>query len=349
MTGGGPVAVSIAGGSGYTGGELLRLLLVHPRASVRQVTSERLFGRGVTKAHPNLRRRTDLGFSRLADLEGCDVLFCCLPHGEAMERMATFRERAPRIIDLSADFRLRDPAVFARVYGRPHLHPELLGEFVYGIPELHRDRMRSARYVSSAGCNATATILGLAPVVRCGLAAPGRTVVEIKVGSSEGGNRSSDASHHPERAGCVRSFMPVGHRHTAEVEQELGLAPGGIHLSVTAVEMVRGVLATSQVFLTRAVAEKDVWKVYREAYGREPFMRIVKERDSIYRYPEPKLLAGTNYCDVGFELDPDTGRLVVISAIDNLMKGAAGQAVQAFNIMHGFEETTALEFPGLHP
>ncbi|NNF44666.1 MAG: N-acetyl-gamma-glutamyl-phosphate reductase [Phycisphaerales bacterium] len=345
-----PVTVSIVGASGYAGGELLRLLLAHPHATIAQATSERLFGRSVTKAHPNLRKKTTLAFTRLGDLEPCDLLFTCLPHGDTMEHMPRFRDLAPRVIDLSADFRLNDPAAYERWYGRPHTHPEWLGEFVYGIPELHRTEMKDARYVSSAGCNATATILGLYPLFRAGVARPDATVVEVKVGSSEGGNRSTDASHHPERAGCVRSFMPVRHRHAAEMIQELGFGREiEIHFSATSIEMVRGVLATAHVFLEKPLAEKDIWKIYRGAYGTEPFVRIVKERDSLYRYPEPKLVAGTNHCDVGFELDADSGRLVVMSAIDNLMKGAAGQALQAFNLMHGFDETTGLEFAGLHP
>ena len=347
-------AVSIVGGSGYAGGELLRLLLDHPHATVAQVTSERLAGRGVAKAHPNLRKRTSLAFCRIADLEPCDVLFTGLPHGEAMKRMPAFRAIAPRIVDLSADYRLDDAAAYERWYGGPHADPEGLGAFVYGIPELYRERMRGATHVSSAGCNATAVILALHPLYAAGLAEPDRTVAEVKVGSSEGGNRAGEASHHPERVGCVRSFMPTNHRHTAEIVQELGRASGrgepiDVHLSATSIEMVRGVLATCHVFLREDLDEKAIWKVYREAYGAEPFIRIVKERDGVHRYPEPKLLAGTNYCDVGFQRADGSRRLVVISAIDNLMKGAAGQAVQAFNIMHGFDETTGLEFSGLHP
>lgn len=343
----GTVSVSIVGASGYAGGDLLRLLLAHPHAEIRQATSERLVGRGVAKAHPNLRKRTALAFSRLADVEPCDVLFTCLPHGEAMTHMETFRATAPRVIDLSADFRLNAADRYQKWYGREHTHPELLTDFVYGIPELHRDEMRSAKAISSAGCNATATILALWPLYREGVVDSGRTVVEVKVGSSEAGNRATDASHHPERTGCVRSFMPTGHRHAAEIEQELGDA--AVHFSATSIEMVRGVLATCHVFLDRDLAEKDIWKLYRTAYGDEPFVRIVKERDGLYRFPEPKLVAGTNYCDIGFQLDPATRRLVVIAAIDNLMKGAAGQAVQAFNIMHGFDETSGLDFAGLHP
>jgi N-acetyl-gamma-glutamyl-phosphate/LysW-gamma-L-alpha-aminoadipyl-6-phosphate reductase len=344
------VSVSIVGASGYTGGELLRLLHTHPRVEIRQATSERLFGKRVSRAHPNLRKRTELSFSRLDDLSQCDVLFTCLPHGETMGRMAGFMDRAERLIDLSADFRLNDEATYQRWYGRKHEYPELMKKFVYGIPELHREEMREAKYVSSAGCNATVTLLALHPLYREGLVDTERTVVEVKVGSSEAGNKSNESSHHPERSGSVRSFKPSGHRHTAEIEQELGLAPPArVHFSVTAIEMVRGALATCHVFLKKDLAEKDIWRVYRKWYGDEPFIRIVKERDGIYRLPEPKLLAGTNYCDVGFAREEGTKRLVVISAIDNLGKGAAGQAVQAFNIMHDFEETAGLEFSGLHP
>jgi N-acetyl-gamma-glutamyl-phosphate/LysW-gamma-L-alpha-aminoadipyl-6-phosphate reductase len=210
--------------------------------------------------------------------------------------------------------------------------------------------MREADLVSSAGCNATVTILGLYPFYKHGLVEPDRTVVEVKVGSSEGGNAPSASSHHPERSGAVRSFMPAGHRHTGEVIQELSFgAPVQVHISVTSIEMVRGALATSHVFMKERLDDKDIWKVFRQTYGAEPFIRIVKEADGTHRFPEPKWLAGTNYCDIGFQRDEKSNRLVIISAIDNLMKGAAGQAMQAFNIMHGFNETEGLEFPGLHP
>ena len=339
------IRVSIVGASGYTGGELLRLLLFHRDVQLRQVTSERLAGKFVHNAHPNLRAATRLKFSSASELEPCDVLFLCLPHGQSMARIDEFRAFAGRIVDLSADFRLRDPAGYVRWYGREHPRPELLGAFVYGVPELHRDALVDADLVACAGCNATATILALRPFCRRGLAES--AVIEVKAGSSEGGNASSDASHHPERSGAVRSYKPSGHRHVAEMIQELGCGP--VHFSATSIEMVRGILATCHVFLGRDVSEKDVWKMLREDYAAEPFVRIVKERSGIHRYPEPKLVSGTNYCDIGFERDPESNRLVVISAIDNLMKGAAGQAVQAFNVMHGLDETIGLEFPGLHP
>ena len=223
-------------------------------------------------------------------------------------------------------------------------------DFVYGVPELHREEIRGASFVTGAGCNATATILGVYPFFKQGLVDRDRTVVEVKVGSSEGGNAASDASHHPERSGAVRSFMPTLHRHCAEIYQELAFGePIRVYFSATSIEMVRGVLATAHLFLREPLEEKDVWKIYRQAYGNEPFIRIVKEADGIYRFPEPKLLSGTNYCDIGFQKEKGSDRLVVLSALDNLMKGASGQAVQAFNLMNGFEETLGLEFPGLHP
>ncbi len=341
--------VSIVGASGYTGGELVRLLARHPRVALAQLTSERHAGRPVTERHPNLRRVVDLTFCPAAELEPCDALFLCLPHGRAMDAIDRYAALAPRLIDLSADFRLRDAAAYPTWYGRPHSRPELLPRFVYGIPELHRDAMREAAWVSSAGCNATAVILALWPLFARGVVQRDRTVVEAKVGSSEGGAQATDATHHPERSGVVRSYRPTGHRHTAEMVQELGGQGVTVHFSATAVEMVRGVLATCQVFLTDDLDERAVWRLYREAYGAEPFIRLVKSREGVHRYPEPKLLSGSNYCDIGFERDASSNRLVVMSAIDNLMKGAAGQAVQAFNLMHRLDETVGLEFPGLHP
>jgi N-acetyl-gamma-glutamyl-phosphate/LysW-gamma-L-alpha-aminoadipyl-6-phosphate reductase len=342
------LCVSIIGGSGYVGGELLRLLLFHPHVQVAQVTSERLAGRPVAGAHPNLRGRTALQFVSAAHLAPCDVLFLALPHGEAARRIEQFAALAPRIIDCSADFRLRDPAAYARWYGEPHPAPGWLERFVYGLPELERAAIRGASYVSGVGCNATAANLALLPLARAGLIGDeDDVVIEVKVGSSEGGAQPSESSHHPERSGAVRSFAPVGHRHTAEIAQALGLRR--VHLSITSVELVRGALATAHAFPRQPLTEKALWRAYRAAYGAEPFVRIVRERQGVYRLPEPKILAGSNYADVGFALDEASGRVVSICALDNLMKGAAGTAVQCMNLMCGFEETAGLEFPGLHP
>ncbi len=340
--------VSIIGGSGYAGGELIRLLLRHPQVEIAQVTSESHVGEYVYQVHPNLRKQTTLQFTSLDQVKERDVLFVALPHGETQKRIAHFASLAPKVIDLSADFRLRDPACYARWYHEPHAAPEWLSKFIYGLPELHRDEMKSAHYISGVGCNATASIFALLPLHRAQLLDETKPIiVDIKVGSSEGGNAPSLSSHHPERSGSVRSFAPTGHRHTAEVIQELGLA--NVHLSITSVELVRGVLATAHVWLRDGTAEKDLWKAYRAFAKDEPFVRIVKDKTGIHRYPDPKILAGTNFVDIGFELEEGTGRAVSIAALDNLMKGAAGSALQAMNLMCGFEETTALEFAGLHP
>lgn len=339
------IRASIVGASGYAGGELLRLLLAHPEVEVAQVTSRSKTGKYVHQVHPNLRGRSALRFTTPDALEPCDVLFLALPHGEAAGAIERYAGLAERIVDLSSDFRLRDAATYERWYGRPHAAPAWLGRFVYGLPETRREELRDARFASGVGCNATAAMLALLPLARGG--AIERAVVDLKVGSSEGGNAASEASHHPERSGCVRSFAPAGHRHQAEVLQELGELE--LHFSVTSIEMVRGVLCTAHVFLHEPMDERDLWRLYREHYASEPFVRIVKERQGIWRYPEPKLLAGTNLADVSFEVEEGTRRVVALSAIDNLGKGAAGSALQAMNLMCGFDETLGLDFTGLHP
>ncbi|NLG27036.1 MAG: N-acetyl-gamma-glutamyl-phosphate reductase, partial [Chloroflexi bacterium] len=300
-------------------------------------------------------------FVSAADLEPCDVLFVALPHGEAMKRIEALSKLTPRLIDLSADFRLRDPQAYVDWYDHEHGAPAWLPRFAYGLPELNREAIRAASYVSGVGCNATATNLAIWPLFRAGLADRSRgVIVEVKAGSSEAGAEPGPSSHHPDRSHVVRSFAPTGHRHTAEVVQALAMtAPDPtssvvpVHMSVTSVELVRGVLATAHVFvrpeLVGQVALKDLWRAYREAYGAEPFVRLVREQQGVYRYPEPKILAGSNYADVGFDLDAKTGRVVAIAAIDNLMKGAAGSALQCMNLMCGLEETAGLGFPGLHP
>ncbi len=339
------VTVSIAGGSGYAGGELLRLLLDHPLVEVAQITSQRHSGRFVHGVHPNLRGRTTLKFCELGDLAPCDILFLALPHGQTAAAIADYAELGGRIIDLSADFRLRDADLYEKTYGKRHPSPAWLGRFVYGLPELYRAEIADATCASGVGCNATAVNLALLPLAANGLIE--RAVVDLKVGSSEGGNAPSAASHHPERSGSLRSFAPAGHRHEAEVHQALG--DFALYFSATAVEMVRGVLCTAHVFLKQALSEKEIWGLYRAAYQEEPFVRLVKERRGIYRYPEPKILSGSNYCDVGFVREEGSERLVVISALDNLMKGAAGSSVQTMNVMMGWQETMGLGFPGLHP
>jgi N-acetyl-gamma-glutamyl-phosphate/LysW-gamma-L-alpha-aminoadipyl-6-phosphate reductase len=347
--------VSIVGGSGYTGGELLRLLLRHPDARIAQVTSSRQAGLPVTTMHPNLRRATDLRFTHPDELGPCDVLFTAVPHGSSMDNMDRWTGMAGKVVDLSADFRLRDPADYPRWYGREHRAPHLLDRFVYGIPELHREDLRNADMAAGPGCLATATILGLYPLVKAELIDPANLVVDVKVGSSAAGVDASPSSHHPDRSRVVRMYAGTGHRHTAEVQQELAMGgdPPGVSFTAHAIEMVRGVTATCHAFIREdlegTVADKDIWKAYRGQYGDEPFVRVVKEKRGVFRYPEPKILAGSNFCDVGFERDQTSRHVVVVSAIDNLMKGAAGTAVQCMNLMCDLPETTGLEALGLHP
>ncbi len=340
--------VSIIGGSGYTGGELLRLLIAHPEVEISQVTSRSHLGDYVYQVHPNLRKRTALKFTDPETIEPCDMLFLALPHGESQHKIGEYAGLAPRIIDLSADFRLHSPEVYQRWYGAPHAAPDWLRRFVYGLPELHRQEMQTAHYISGVGCNATATILALLPLVKAGLLDEGdKIIVEIKVGSSEGGAEGNPGTHHPERSGVIRTFSAFGHRHTGEVIQELGLSQ--VTLTMTSVDLVRGALATAHGRVKTGVTLKDLWKAYRECAAENPFIRVVREQRGVYRVPEPKILTGSNYADLGFELDAETGHVISICAIDNLMKGASGSAVQSMNLMLGLDETLGLEFPGLHP
>jgi N-acetyl-gamma-glutamyl-phosphate/LysW-gamma-L-alpha-aminoadipyl-6-phosphate reductase len=342
------IRASIIGGSGYTGGELLRLLLSHPEIEVVQATSRQNLGVYVYQVHPNLRKQTDLKFSDPEEPLPTDVLFLALPHGEAQTRIERYSQQATHIIDLSADFRLRDPEDYRRWYGAPHAAPEWLPKFVYGLPELHREELGDARYVSGVGCNATAGILALLPLVRAGLLEESQQIIlEIKVGSSESGATGNPGSHHPERSGVIRTFSAFGHRHTAEIIQELGLENPS--LTMTSVDLVRGALASAHGQVKPEVTSKDLWVAYRGLAAENPFLRVVKERRGVYRAPEPKILAGSNFADIGFDLDGENLHVVSLCAIDNLMKGASGTAVQCMNLMLGFEESLGLEFPGLHP
>jgi N-acetyl-gamma-glutamyl-phosphate/LysW-gamma-L-alpha-aminoadipyl-6-phosphate reductase len=253
---------------------------------------------------------------------------------------------------MSADFRLKKPADYETYYGWKHGHPEMLKDAVYGLPELHREEIKTAKLVACPGCEATAAILGLAPLVKAGFIDEDKIVVDLKVGSSGGGSKPSPASHHPERSSGVRPYKVVGHRHIAEVEQELDALSGEqLKISFTphAVNMVRGILATIHTFPKQKLENKDLWRVFRGMYGNEPFIRLVKYQKGPYQLPDPKVTLGTNYCDVGFEIDDHANRLLVFSALDNMCKGASGQGVQCMNILMGFDETTGLKSTGFHP
>ena len=340
------IQAGIVGGSGYTGGELLRLLHFHPSVEVTQVTSRENAGRYVHTVHPTLRDVSRLKFIHPDALSACDLLFLALPHKTVARNIAQYASLAPKLIDLSADFRLDTPAAYEQWYGEGHPAPAWLPRFVYGLPEFKREQLRGANYVSGVGCNATAVNLALAPLAEAG--ALESAMIEIKVGSSEGGNTSNAGSHHPVRSGAVRSYKATGHRHMAEVQQLLGDAIP-IHFAVTAIEMVRGVHLLAHCYLRESVSERDIWRLYRGRYRSEPFVRLVSGKVGLHRLPEPRVVAGSNYCDIGFELDADGKHLVVVAALDNLVKGAAGSAVQSMNLMLEIAETAGLAFPGIYP
>ncbi len=347
--------IGIIGGSGYVGGELLRLLLMHPHVEVTMVTSRQVVGEYVFNSHPNLRGLTQQKFvpMDIAELQkNCDLVFTATPHGGSVNMVPKLLEAGLKVIDMSADFRLKDAHAYEKWYGWKHANPETLKEAVYGLPELHRDEIKKTRLVACPGCMATATTLALVPFVKAGLIEKNHIVADLKVGSSGGGSKPTVASHHPERFGGVRPYKAVGHRHIAEVEQELNALTTGpvtVSFSPHAVNMVRGILATVHTFPTQPITNKDIWKALRGTYEGEPFIRFVKYLKGCYQLPDPKVTQGTNYCDIGFEIDEHANRLLLFSAIDNMVKGASGQGVQCLNIMMGIDETTGLKSTGFHP
>jgi len=347
--------IGIIGGSGYVGSELLRLLLLHPQAEVTMVTSRQSAGEFIFNVHPNLRGLTQLKFvpQDMAELQkNCDLIFTATPHGGSVNLVPKLLEAGLKVIDMSADFRLKKPADYETYYGWKHAHPEMLKDAAYGLPELHREEIKTAKFIACPGCMATSAILGLAPIVKAGLVDNGKIVVDLKVGSSGGGSKPTLAAHHPERFSGVRPYQVVGHRHIAEVEQELNaLTIEQVKISFTphAVNMVRGIMATIHAFPKQKLENKDLWKALRGMYGSEPFIRLVKYQKGLHQLPDPKVTMGTNYCDVGFEIDEHANQLLIFSAIDNMTKGAAGQAVQCMNIQMGIDETTGLRSTGFHP
>ncbi|MBS7606781.1 MAG: N-acetyl-gamma-glutamyl-phosphate reductase [Candidatus Bathyarchaeia archaeon] len=347
--------VGIFGASGYVGGELLRLLLAHPRVEVTAATSNTYAGEYVHRVHPNLKGQTTLKFikSDPAKVMGlCDILFVATSHGVSSTFIPQLLESGLKVIDTSADFRLKNPENYVKWYGWSHKCPELLEKAVYGLPELHRKEIKDAQLVAVPGCMAAAGILALAPIVRSNKVERDRIVIDFKVGSSGAGAKPSLSTHHSEHYSVVRPYKPVGHRHTAEIEQELSLLCGErvrVSMSAHAVNMVRGILSTCHVFLREPVTSIEVWRTYREFYANEPFIRFMRDVKGVFRYPDPKIVVGSNYCDIGFEIDEYTNRLVILSAIDNLMKGAAGTAVQDMNIMCGWDEGEGLRYSALHP
>ncbi len=347
--------IGIIGGTGYVGGELLRLLLLHPQVEVTMVTSRQTIGEYIFSIHPNLRELTQLKFvpMNIAELQkNCELIFTATPHGGSVNLVPKLLKAGLKVIDMSADFRLKNPADYETWYGWKHTHPELLKEAAYGMPEFHREEIRSARLVACPGCMASAAIFALIPIVKAGLVDTKHLVADLKVGSSGSGSKPTVASHHPERFGGVRPYKVTMHRHISEVEQELNAfstEPIKISFTPHAVNMIRGILATIHAFPKRPLTNKDVWNALRSTYAGEPFIRFVKYIKGRYRLPDPKITQGTNYCDIGFEIDKHANRLIMFSAIDNMVKGASGQGVQCLNIMMGIDETTGLKSTGFHP
>jgi [amino group carrier protein]-6-phospho-L-2-aminoadipate/5-phospho-L-glutamate reductase len=348
---------AVLAGSGYIGGELLRLLLQHPEVEVTAATSRKYDGEYLFRAHPNLRGVTELKFTRY-DLskvtESADVIFAALPHGESVRYIPDLAKTGLKIIDLSADFRLKDPAQYQRWYGYDHPAPDLLAKFVLAVPELNRERVKGASLVASPGCMAITSILALAPLfAQKSLSLDKeKVVVDAKIGSSGAGGKPSLATHFSERYNVVRPYKPAGHRHSAEIEQVLSDVSGGevkVAMSAHGVNMVRGILSTCHIFAGRKVEPVEIWKTYRAAYSGAYFVRLVRDKQGPFRLPDPKVVIGSNFCDVGFEIEERTGRIVTLSATDNLIKGAAGNAIQAMNLMLGLDEKTGLMYAPLHP
>lgn len=347
------VKVGVVGASGYVGGETLRLLVTHPKAEITMVTSRQHVGEYLHRVQPSLKGFTDLVFSemdydRVADQ--CDLVFTAVPHGTATEIVKALYDRGVKIIDLSADYRLHDQEGYDKWYGWEHPHPDYLPKSVYGVPELHRDAIRDAQLVSCPGCMAVTSMLALAPLVKNDIIDTDHIVVDSKIGSSGAGSGSGTA--HAMRAGVIRPYKPAKHRHTGEIEQELSEVAGRkirVSMSPHAVDVVRGILCTNHTFMTKDVGERDLWKMYRSAYGDERFVRLIRDKKGLYKFPDPKFLVGSNFCDIGFDVDEDNGRLVSLSASDNLMKGAAGSAIQNMNVMCGFDESEGLLHTPLTP
>ncbi|MCE7082347.1 N-acetyl-gamma-glutamyl-phosphate reductase [Streptomyces sp. ST2-7A] len=339
------IQAAVVGAAGYIGGELLRLLINHPGVELVAATSRTLRGRPVDTVHPNLRGRTRLTFSAEEQLDRCDVLFLATPHRETMRRMPDFLAKAGVVIDLSGDFRLRDTDVYEHYYGAPHEAHDLLPTFTRGIPEFDREQLRVADRISVPGCMANAGILALTPLAEGGLIR-GDIMVDARTGSSGSGAKAGSENLHAERSGALRVFAPTRHRHEAEISQA---TKHTVRMTATGVEAVRGVQLLCRVALGDGVDARVIRARYRAAYADEPFVRIVAAKRGMHRFPDAKILSGSNFCDIGFALDEGASTVTVIAALDNLVKGGAGNAVQCMNVRFGEPEHRGLEFTGLHP
>ncbi len=343
--------IAIVGSSGYTGGELYRLLLQHGKAEVTSVTSEKSAGKTITAIFPHLAGLTDLVCERLDPAviaKKADLIFLALPHVTAQEAAFRFHQLGKMVIDLSADYRLTDPAIYEKWYEHAHQYPELLKAAAYGLPELHREKIKKATLIANPGCYPTSAILGLAPLLKNQLVDLKSLVIDSKSGVSGAGRSASLAHHYPEVNEGLMAYKIGTHRHTPEIEQELSLladSPVTVSFTPHLIPMNRGILTTIYAGFIKQQDSGQLHALYETFYRGEPFVRVL----SPGLFPNVRNVRGSNFCDIGVYADVRTGRAVVVAAIDNLVKGAAGQAVQNMNIMTGMDETEGLKFAGLFP
>ena len=348
------VRVGVVGASGYTGGELLRILSIHPEVEVTIATSREFAGKPVSFVHVNLRRYySNLKFTNVSIDEltsKCDLVFINTPTGVSQKITPKLLESGLKIVDLSPDFRLKNPRDYEVWYGVKHEAVDLLSKAAYGLPEIHREEIKNTDLVACPGCNATASILALTPLVESNIIDLEHIVVDVKVGSSEAGRKPNLGSHHPERANVMRPYSVEGHRHAAEIIQELSyFSKEKINVMFVphAVGAVRGALATCHTWLTsQNIDDNTLRRIYAKRYSGEPFVRIVGE--GLFKYPDPVNVIGSNYADVKAIVHQGSG-VVSFCAIDNLVKGAAGQAIQCMNIMLGIDEKKGIDTPPLRP
>ncbi len=343
--------VGIVGVTGYTGSELLRLLIAHGGVNLAYVTSRSYQGRPLAHVHPQYLQITELQCSKFSleeAVEKTDLIFSALPHGESMETVPMLSKAGLKVIDLSADFRIEEEENYKQWYGKEHTAADYLGKAVYGLPELYRGKIKNACLVANPGCYPTSVILALAPLAQMNLVQWDTLVVDSKSGTSGAGRVPSQVLHYPECTENFRAYRVARHQHTPEMEQELGRLAGR-EVTFTfvphLVPMVRGILSTIYVTLTAKWQEEEIRALYQRFYQTEKYVRIFPPEF----LPETKYVYGSNYCDLYLKLDSRTGRLIIISVLDNLVKGAAGQALQNMNIMLDFPEDKGLEAVPLRP
>ncbi|EWG99243.1 N-acetyl-gamma-glutamyl-phosphate reductase [Halomonas sp. BC04] len=343
------IKVGIVGGTGYTGVELLRLLAQHPGVEVETITSRSEAGMGVSEMYPNLRGHyDDLAFSEpdAVRLGACDAVFFATPHGVAHTLAAELLAKGTRIIDLSADFRLRDAEEWANWYGQPHGAPELLDEAVYGLPEMHRERIRQARLIAVPGCYPTAVQLGLMPLLEAGLIDTGHVIADCKSGVTGAGRGAKVPSLMAEASESMKAYGAAGHRHLPEIRQGLGDAakgPVGLTFVPHLTPMIRGIHATLYGRLTRDPG--DLQSLFECRFAAEPFVDVMPAGS----HPETRSVKGANVCRLAVHRPGDGDTVVVLAVIDNLVKGASGQAIQNLNLMFGLDEHAGLAAPALMP